>query len=166
MSTRKSELDSPLTVEPTPPARRDDVCAHDAGSSDGIVTLLEADGARPHIKQLFKDLQQLQAAAVHAVWPAKSKQSGLYQRWWRFRREYQQAVRGEIRNPFTMDDVRLMKCMKGSGGPRDTALGENALGATEHIDGRWRWTFKVDSIHKGCAPMGGGIHSKKCHATN
>ncbi len=72
----------------------------------------------------------------------QTKHNALYPRLYRVRREYKQAVLGEIENPFTIDDVRLLSCLVGSGGPRDQALGANALGAAECVTGRWRWTFK------------------------
>ena len=35
-----------------------------------------------------------------------------------------------------------MSRLVGSGGLQDQALGDNALGAIETVQGRWRWTFK------------------------
>ena len=142
MSTRKSELGSPLDTEATPPAHRDEPSACDMGNQLHSSTLSEAKGVRPQIKKLFMDLQQLQGRESHAVWPNKKRNNQFYQKWYRVRSEYQQAVRGEIDNPFTIDDLRLLTCLVGSGGPQDQALGENALGAIEHVNGRWRWTFK------------------------
>ena len=142
MSTRKSEMDSPLDTEATPSAHRDEPSACDMGNQLHSSTLSEAKGVRPQIKKLFMDLQQLQGRESHAVWPTKRNNRALHYRWYRVRSEYKQAVCGEIDNPFTIDDLRLLTCLVGSGGPQDQALGENALGAIEHVNGRWRWNFK------------------------
>ena len=48
---------------------------------------------------------------------------------YRVRTDYKKAVAREIQNPFTIEDLRLLSRMVGSGGPRDQALGDGALGA-------------------------------------
>ena len=96
MSTRKSEMDSPLDTDATPPAHRDEPSACDIWNQEHSSTLSEAKGVRPHIKKLFIDLQQLQGRESHAVWPNQRSNSALQKRWYHVRHEYQQAVCGEI----------------------------------------------------------------------
>ena len=91
MSTRKSELDSPLGTEATPPAHRDEPSTCDICNNGHSSMLSEAKGVRPHIKKLFIDLQQLQGRESHAVWP-KKKNSALYYKWYRVKSDYKQAV--------------------------------------------------------------------------
>ena len=89
MSTRKSELGSPLDTDATPLAHRDEPSACDICHQEHSSTLSEAKGVRPHIKKLFMDLQQLQGTESHAVWPNKRSNSALQKRWYRVRSEYQ-----------------------------------------------------------------------------
>ena len=44
---------------------------------------------------------------------------------------------------FSIDDIRLLSCLVGAGGPHDQALGAGALGTIELAAGRSRWTFEA-----------------------
>ena len=130
-------------------------CAGDAS------VLLEAIGVRQNIKQLFKELQDLQGATSHAVWPNRRKNKHLYQKLFRVRQDYESAMSGKTGHSFTMDDLRLLSCLVGKGGPSDQALGEHALGATEFFQGQWRWTFRHFST-----PVVGVLHDTEASASS
>ena len=89
MSTRKSEPASPFVAESTPTALRDVPQASVFEDHDCTQTLLEAAGVRPEIKLMFKDLQGLQGAEKHAIWPKQreKEQNRLYQKLFRVRGE-------------------------------------------------------------------------------
>ena len=144
MSTRKSEPASPLVAEATPTALRDVPQASVFEGRDCTEALFEAAGVRPQIKLMLQELQGLQGAEKHAVWPKSrdTENKALYHRLYRVRSEYTKAVRGEIDSPFSIADVHLLICLVGVEGPHDQALGKGALGAVESVAGRWRWTFK------------------------
>ena len=108
--------------------------------TDQIGALLGAAGVRPHVKKLAVDLQELRADSGHAVWPTNKANKGLYLRLYRVRTDYKKALAGDIPNPFSIDDLRLLGRIVGGGGPSDQALGDGALGAVEHDDGCWRRT--------------------------
>ncbi|CAK0796442.1 unnamed protein product, partial [Prorocentrum cordatum] len=142
MSTRKSEFGSPPGPQATPPAHRDVPSACDIWMTDHLSALLGAKGVRPNIKALVLELQELQGSSPSAVWPIQRSNKGLYLRLYRLRTDYKKALAGEIQNPSTIEDLRLLSRIVGGGGPRDQALGDGALGAIEHVRGCWRWAFK------------------------
>ena len=90
MLTRKSELGSPLGAEASPPVLRGKPSASDAGSSR-TDTFLAANGVRPQVKQLFKDLRKLQGTRAHAVWPNQKENNALYQKLYRLRSDYKKS---------------------------------------------------------------------------
>ena len=131
MSARKSEAASPANLLMSSPI----VSTTSISSSRGDVNsnlLVEAAGARPRIRDLVKALKEIQSDKNHAVWPQSTgAQKNLYQKLHRARTEYNQALHGEIDNPFATDDLRLLFYFVGSGsdGPHDRALGKNTLGS-------------------------------------
>ena len=75
-------------------------------------------------------------------WPIQQSHNALYHRLYRVGSEYKKAVQEQASNNFTIDDLRLLSCVVGAGGPHDQALGACALGSIEFDAGRSRWTFK------------------------
>ena len=71
MSTRKSEPDSPLHSEATPRVLQGAPASLIISSETHVAALVEDESVRPRIKLLFRELQRLQGARAHAVWPSK-----------------------------------------------------------------------------------------------
>ena len=58
------------------------------------------------------------------------------------RKDYKKAIQEGDVCSFSIDDIRLLSCLVGAGGPHDQALGAGALGTIEFAAGRSRWTFE------------------------
>ena len=143
MSARKSEFGSPVHHgTATPPPIRFQPSGCDVWMTDQIGVLLDAASVRSHVKKLAVDLREFQANNGRAFWPTRKENPGLYWRLYRARTDYKKALAGDAPNPFTIDDLRLLSRIGGSGGPRDQALGDGALGKVEQKHGLWRWTFQ------------------------
>ena len=145
MSTRKSERDSPLSLDDRP-IRQSQASTLTVQIREQSDHLAGAIGVRPQIRQLFKDLRELQGSKCHAVWPIR--RHALYMRLYNTRKDYKKAVQEGDVCSFSIDDIRLLSCLVGAGGPHDQALGAGALGTIEFAAGRSRWTFECMARHR------------------
>ena len=139
MSTRKSERDSPLSLDDRP-IRQSEPSTLTVQIREQSDHLAEAIGVRPQIRQLVKDLRELQGSKCHAVWPIR--RHALYMKLNNTRKDYKKATQEGDVCSFSIDDIRLLSCLVGAAGPHDQALGAGALGTIEFAAGRSRWIFE------------------------